>query len=98
MNLRASRKQEARVGFETARSTCWVVLLECLWSLRFELLAWEEAGSAADVEDVARRLCEQARDESPPFLAWGEYGVALAALLKDEWATVILPSRLCAVC
>jgi hypothetical protein len=89
MDLRAGRSHEAKQGFSDASSSCGNVLLECLWSLRFELLAWEEAGSPRGVASAASRLIERARDESPPFLAWGEYGTSLAALLDEDWPTAL---------
>lgn len=85
MDLRAGNDEEARARFEEARAMCGPALWECLWCHRLELLAWEDARSPVGAEAVGQGLRDLARSESPVFLAWGEYGSALAAALRKEW-------------
>jgi class 3 adenylate cyclase/tetratricopeptide (TPR) repeat protein len=59
---------------------------ESLTCRRLELMAWEDSGGYADdLEAAAEALCDLARAESPPFLAWGQYGLALAAVRRAAW-------------
>lgn len=84
LDVRAGRTAEGREGFQRADLDCGIAVWERLACARYELLAWEEVRSAA-VEAAASRLCELAAQESPPLLAWGEYGLALAAALRGRW-------------
>ena len=42
-----------------------------------------------ELEAAAKPLCDLARAESPPFLAWGEYGLALAAMRRSTWGQAL---------
>lgn len=85
MELRSGHKREALSLFDEARAACGPALWENLWTHWFELLAWEDARSAVGVRETARRIYELAHTQSPPFLAWGQYGLALSASLEGEW-------------
>lgn len=85
--LRAGAIDVAESLFAQARDLAGVSLLDAMICAQIELLAWEQAGRPEPLREAARRLREPAAEESPPFVAWGDYGVALSAALVEDWET-----------
>jgi class 3 adenylate cyclase/tetratricopeptide (TPR) repeat protein len=83
--LRAGQVETAEALFERARELAGVSLLDGLICAQTELLAWEEAAKAEQLRAAAERLREPTAEESPPFVAWGDYGLALSAALVEDW-------------
>ena len=78
--------ESARALFQEAIDLTGGILLEVMWNLWIETLAYEETGDEAALRSAAERLAEAARDDSPLFVGWGTYGQGLAALLRGAWA------------
>jgi class 3 adenylate cyclase/tetratricopeptide (TPR) repeat protein len=83
--LRAGQVEAAESLFARARELAGVSLLDAMVCAQTELLAWEEAAKPEPLRKAAERLREPAAEESPPFVAWGDYGVALSAAVVEDW-------------
>jgi hypothetical protein len=75
---------DAKATFADAAGLAGDTLLDLLLMLRIELQCWEELGDPVALADAGRRLGDVARDASPVFTAWAEFGLALADLLRGD--------------
>jgi class 3 adenylate cyclase/CRP-like cAMP-binding protein len=76
---------KARGLFREGLDLAGGILLDVIWNLWTETLAYEEANDEAGLRSAAERLTEAARSDSPLFVAWGTYGRGLAAGLRGDW-------------
>jgi len=84
--LRNGDRRGADSWFGRSREATGGILQDVLGNRWIEIMAMIEAGDEPRLRATAEELTEAAEGESPMYLALGRYGLAVAALLRQDWA------------